>query len=842
MVQPWGGGGTPVTLQAQKWLMSFGTEATFEGEGTLTASLTGFNKLPTAFTGEGSLDARLSGYRRISADFSGAGTLDARLVGLIRITAAFTGTGTLAASTRPPTLGSFSGEGTLEISLSGLQRIDAAFESEGVLVTELVYSKAPLPLDKAPLGRLTRYSVSSSAVPLNAAEGSGSVPSVNPSYIAGKDPEYMLGQTVEVKNNSIGSYKGEAVRVNISESSDEVSLSTNTLLTLANKELHLSPFLDPNPGHWTALRAIDYWTQQAGIFYDEVPGSVAFYASGYGHGLAYAGDNDTRRCYEKTTAEAGVSFMGNRSVRLFGDAATATTAMHDFPEARVPLMLGLRQRLVFSLGIGLRGSGRTALTEWVLKDGAGLQYTLSITVTSAGTVTARLGGLTLVSTDLASDSNCRITASLERSSATTVVGKLTVHTDDAAGNGVLVRNLGPTRAVPYKLPGVLNLAAVRHTSSGGSGAQMLRWGTYLSVAKDHPMALPAVQKEFSESPKILSYVSGFEGNVWNMLGEFCSIHRLDIRSHEGRMVVEPRSSAVISSGLKFSRLEKDSSRREKYKQVAVVINQSKAVSNGTGVMWRADTVYQLNTREVFETTVQTPHSLLSVTNPVPVPGISPYPYTGGTGQYVVTGADGYIIAPQWWLDHGGKVEVFLTEKEGEIKLKLTAPEVDSVRAPYRISEGAADRPALYISGSGIINDPKELHIATGATKAREGFDRVFTSPFIAGTQEAYDVASKMAREYSAAMADVSYEVPTDFDTPSTFGQHPAGKVFTDNDRNYRLQDVTQTHSRVSGQAVPHTTIASYKASYPAGATIADEKARHRARTIREFNIKPLRST
>jgi hypothetical protein len=308
------------------------------------------------------------------------------------------------------------------------------------------------------------------------------------------------------------------------------------------------------------------------------------------------------------------------------------------------------------------------------------------------------------------------------------------------------------------------------------------------------------------------------------------------------MVVEPRSSAVISSGLKFSRLEKDSARREKYKQVAVVNRQSKAAADGTAVLWRADSVYQLNTREVFETTVQTEHSLLAVTNPVPVPGISPYPYTAGTGQYVVTGADGYIIAPQWWLDHGGKVEVFLTEKEGEIRLKLTAPEVDSVRAPYRISEGAADRPALYVSGSGIINDPKELHIATGATKAREGFDRVFTSPFIAGAQEAYDVASKMAREYSTAMSDVSCEVPTDFNTPSAFGQYPAGKVFTDNDRNYRLQEVTQTHSRVSAQAVPHTTIAAYTASYPAGSTIADEKVRHRGRTIREFNIKPLRSS
>jgi hypothetical protein len=297
----------------------------------------------------------------------------------------------------------------------------------------------------------------------------------------------------------------------------------------------------------------------------------------------------------------------------------------------------------------------------------------------------------------------------------------------------------------------------------------------------------------------------------------------------------------VVSGVKFSRNEKDSERREKYKQVAVVNQNSKAVATDTAVLWRADTVYQLNVREVFETTVQTPHSILSVANPVPVPGISPYPYTSGGGQYVVTGADGYIIAPKWWTDHGGKVEASLTEKPGEIKIKITAPDVESVRAPYRISEGAADRPALYISGAGIINDPKELHISTGATRAREGFDSVFESPFISGAREAYDTAASMAHEYSAATADVTFETPNDFDAPSAFGQAPAGVVFTDNDRNYRIADTTQTTSKVSGRALPHTTIAAYKASYPAGATIADEKARHRGRTIREFNIKPLRS-
>ena len=286
----------------------------------------------------------------------------------------------------------------------------------------------------------------------------------------------------------------------------------------------------------------------------------------------------------------------------------------------------------------------------------------------------------------------------------------------------------------------------------------------------------------------------------------------------------------------------DRERREKYKQVAVVNKRSKAVDTDDAVLWRADSVFQLNTREVFETTVQTPHSILNVLNPVPVPEILPFPYKEGKGQYVVTGADGYIIAPQWWEDNGGKVEVALTGKEGEISIKITAPAIDSVRAPYRISEGAGDRPALYISGSGILNDPQEVHVGTGAKNAREGFDSVFESPFVAGVRETYETAMAMAARYSASAADVSFELPNGFNTPTGFGQYPAGSVFTDNERNYFIKDASQTHSRVSGNAVPHTTIGAYVASYPPGSTIADEKARHAGRTIKQFNIKPLRGT
>jgi hypothetical protein len=351
-----------------------------------------------------------------------------------------------------------------------------------------------------------------------------------------------------------------------------------------------------------------------------------------------------------------------------------------------------------------------------------------------------------------------------------------------------------------------------------------------------------VQKALQQTAKTFTFVSGFAGNVWTLLNEFCFFARLEVRFLDRMLHVSQQDAALSAPGGTWSAFTAVTERRDKYKQVAVTNRQSKAVTTGDGVLWKADSVFQVAAREVFQTTVQTNHSILSLAQPVAVSGIEPYPYKQGTGQYVVTGADGYIVAPAWWNDNGGKVEVSLTDTEGEIAIKITAPGVDTVRAPYRISEGEADRPAMYVSGSGIICDPKDVIVSTGAANAKEGHDTVYQSPFIAGTVETYDAAVAMAAEYSASAATVSFELPTDFDTPTGLGQAPVGRMITDNKRNYRITDVTQTKSRISGTALAHTTIGAYVASYPAGATIADEVARHAGKTIREFNIKPLRGS
>ena len=781
----------------------------------------------------------------IRSNYSGTVTLTSTLVYTRRITSEFSGSATLTS-----TLERLSGNhiasrlyiyGALTSKLKYSPRLTSKLGgSEVVLYSELEYIAQPQPLAELPLGKLVRYTVNNFAVPLNPADGSGSTPSVSATYIKGKNPEFALGEDFTVDNGAVGVYTGEIVRLSLNKKSDVATISTDTMLTKTNVEMHLYPFIDTDPGLWTAARAIDYWTQQCGVFFDRVEGEVSVYASGFGHTNGYALGIADSHFYDKVAAgSVSTAVVNGRTVTSFGSAATTVMAQHEADKTRVPVNLSSNRRMVFSVGVGVRGTGRTASAVYNFIDASEHTHEVRIEVTSAGVATAKIGGVTTHTLTAPGTGNYRVAFSIQRVSATAMVGKLTIHSDDLDGHGVLLAN-SPAKAFSSTLPGTLWLTSVNHISAGGSGAEMLRWGTYLSVAKFHPMTLPAVQKELGQSKKPLAYVSGFSGNVWKLLNEFCSINRLDVSFLGDRIVLGPRANG-FSGSVKFSDFTVDTERREKYKQVAVVNKRSKAVTTGDAVFWRADSVFQVAAREVFETTVQTGHSILSLSQPQAVTGIMPFPYKQGTGQYVVTGADGYIIAPQWWYDNGGKVEVKMTEKEGEIAIKITAPTIDTVRAPYRISEGEGDRPALYISGSGIMNDPAELHIATGAKNAREGFDNVFESPFIATTADAYNTAARMAMQYNAAMAEVSFNVSNEFGVPSDLGTYPAGTVFTDNDRNYKITDAAQTHSQTSGNAIPFTSIAAYNASFPEGATIRDENARHFGRTIKQVNIKPLRS-
>jgi hypothetical protein len=136
-------------------------------------------------------------------------------------------------------------------------------------------------------------------------------------------------------------------------------------------------------------------------------------------------------------------------------------------------------------------------------------------------------------------------------------------------------------------------------------------------------------------------------------------------------------------------------------------------------------------------------SLDSVNQPVCVSTITPYPYTGITGQYVVVGTDNLPISPTQWNSLGGNVTVGLTENPNEIEITITAPPVSSIEkaaggqglAPYKIGIEEADGseyPAFYITGTGVFFDKKNIVFKTGASSSLTSRSEVsaIDNPFI----------------------------------------------------------------------------------------------------------------
>ena len=682
---------------------------------------------------------------------------------------------------------------------------------EPVYFAEFYHEVLPTPLDALPLGKLSDYTVRASATPLDPAQGSGGVPSVSATFIQGKRPESAMGTTATVSNGAIGTWAGEVTKLSLPTRSGKVPVTIDTPLARLSKDLRLFPHLPASASTTTAAEAVDYWTQAAGLPYDRIDGDLSFYASGYGHAFAYALDLSARKFYEQSYTAATVN---GRRVLAYSPTTSLCT-VHELKKNEkqpfVPITVTKYRKIVIGSGFAGTGNGKT---EFVFENG----HTLALSV-SGTAVTVSYNGTALSTATLASGGWAY--ASLEKVGTTIWAVRLTAD----ATSTVQLRSIA--------LPAALHLTGVQHTGD----TTCYRYGTFLSVMDHHPAAAPAVQKDLRATAKSVDFVSGFEGNVWDKMNEFCAVSELDLSFVSEKLTLAPRSN-TLANVTAVKDLTPTFERRDKYKQVAVMDQRSKPCRTNDALLWRADSVHQVAAREVFETTVKTKHSILSLSQPVCVSGISPFPYKTGAGEYVVTGADGYIVSPQWWADNGGKVEVELTDKEGEFLLRITAPSVDTVRAPYRISEGAGDRPALYVCGSGIVNDPQEVHVGTGASNAKDGFDHVFDSPFCSGPAQVYGTAIAMAARYSAGYAEYSVDLAGEWGVPTALGTYPAGAVFSAGNRAVRLMDAEeQTKRGVTGTAHSYTTVGMTQAFFPNRLV-----GQRPVRTIREAEISPLERT
>jgi hypothetical protein len=392
--------------------------------------------------------------------------------------------------------------------------------------------------------------------------------------------------------------------------------------------------------------------------------------------------------------------------------------------------------------------------------------------------------------------------------------------------------------------GIRGPLALSHVLYGGddvgSGAKLLFADTFISLMDDVPTACLVPQKAITTGVKQSSFMVGFSGNVWEHMKQYCAIYHLDVNYRNGKLTIEPRQRD-IKVGASLSELSTTIANRETARNVEVVHQQHNATGPNPQVLWSADTVYQVAVGEVQEFVVQTKHSIMAVSQPVCVSGINPYPYTGGSGQYVVTGSDGYIVSPAFWADQGGSITCDITENEGEIKVSIKGPDKDSDRAPYRISEGDAGRPALYITGLGVKADPKTLKVPTGNPKAAKDVGVTIDCPFVGTTKVAYDVAARASKAFASAEVSSTFAEPIGFDEQSALGAVPVGQLFKRDGNVYRVSSADQTHSGISGNGVQNNTIYQINRSFE-GRTVGERNDYHNGKPIGKINLKPIRTT
>ena len=694
----------------------------------------------------------------------------------------------------------------------------------------------------AKLGDISTFDVSTSAVPVDTADSSGSVPTLSATFADGTDTEYLSGETLTVSAPSIDSFSGRVVSHSKSGSSNRYSVNAESILARLNSEIRTYPFPDYNGAEYPALvlYSLEYWTQQCGIFFTKVEGDVLFYQSAYGHFAAFA--KDYTRPLRSTRTPGMTGSLYGRYDRVWTGFGHDFDAEVNFPEGNY---LGLpipkaseTDRLVFGIDVDLTGTGRTADVTWQLRRYNNTKPAIRISVDSEE-------GFRLKSADSPGAFGTRITsvvpkgqvysvyASVRQASATDTEFTLTVF--NAAG--VLVDSQTVTNSSLIR--GNPALTSVRyHGYTGGSGDELVYGNSFISRMKSVPTKKFADGKELTGGPKGAAFMVGFSGNAWEHIKQYCSIYHLDVSYRDGKLVFGPRQRDV-TVGATLSELSTTIQDREQARNVEVVNQNHKATGVTPTVMWAADSVYQVAVGEVQEFKVQTPHSIIETYQPVCVSGINPYPYKTGAGQYVVTGSDGYIVSPSFWADQGGSITTDITDVEGEIKITIKGPDFDSARAPYRISEGDAGRPALYVTGLGILAKPETLKVGTGKGKAAKDVGVTVDSPFISNAKLAYDAAARASKTFATPDVSTTIAEPLAYDGVSNLGVYPAGAIVKLNGNIMRVVSASQGFSKLSGNANQHNTIYQLKRSFT-GMTIGQQKAFYAGKTIGQVNIKPLK--
>lgn len=668
------------------------------------------------------------------------------------------------------------------------------------------------------LGALANFTITRDAMPLNPEDGGAQVASFT-SVLADvpEDTDNYIGKEVELGLSITNKYAGEIINYSQSDDSGVISVDCATVLQKLNTEQTVLPYMTDYPQHELALT---YWMQECGLFQYLTAGDVQ----------SYTGQND-------------LTYLKNQSTRFYSSGwgqTSPTTAVIPLAPQRVwkdannsgakampivrypgkPILFGAYHRYSDN-------SGKSWAVEWEFAPSAG------------GTTTTKLS--------IKVDGNVATLRERVGDAVGTVIGTLAMPQTQIYGHNIYVL-AQPNAADPSLTDFRIRVANVDPAVGATSGVF-----TYASVLKQDVSQLSTTliqQTAISYDPysTYFAYISyapempiyyarqliggytyrdeivdvypskipGFTGNVWSKIKQFCAIYNYDFRILPDGSVdlshrIDPANytnvlaASMVSPQVRKTNVRKQISSRETARFVEVVVDKyftnpdSLESKMSDRLMWKADSVYSLEMGENKVETVQTDATFLALDQPIPW-GFVPVPFSWGIGVYVVTGADGYIVDENWWKDNGGYIKVKPTDKSGEIQIEFQAPNVQTVRAPYRISEGAADRPALYITGTGMRKTPETVRISTGAPYAATEVGVQCDTGFITNDVMAYRVGAKLADTFAGNNVELSYSTPvtsTEGYSTTDFADAPEGKLVYHNGSVFRNSSTQRTPNTLS---------------------------------------------
>nr|DAW17358.1 MAG TPA: tail protein [Caudoviricetes sp.] len=249
-------------------------------------------------------------------------------------------------------------------------------------------------------------------------------------------------------------------------------------------------------------------------------------------------------------------------------------------------------------------------------------------------------------------------------------------------------------------------------------------------------------------------------------------------------------------------------------------------------------------------------SLETVNQPTAVDSILPFPYTGGTGQYCISGADGIFIKATQWVGEGGRLTVALTENPNEIEVTIIAPVKNGLEnisgggavsyEPYKIgveTTGSTDYPAIYITGTGVFYNKVQHSISTGASDQYTADQNApaIDNPFITNNFATYTRGCAAAQVVCGPNVTLSETV----DTNEPFGSTP-GLIRTSENNKFRIKSVSYSAEGTNITAEPATMFSNFTSLWT-GKTFNDFKATmldpavypSQAMKFNEFTVVPL---